>query len=749
MARGGRVVNGFAAALWLAGATVPAFGQVTIETTRFGTVPHATGVVVIDGVLDEPVWSAALVIPLGIETNPRENVTAAVMTFAHVVEDGANLLIAFDARDPEPDKIRAYLRDRDSAYNDDFVGVVLDTFNDQRRAFEFFVNPLGVQMDLTFDDVNGREDDSWNAIWESAGTIHADGYTVEISIPFSQLRFPRTDGPQVWGIDVLRFYPRKDRSRLSSNAQNRGRNCYLCQLGKIDGFAAAEPGRGLEVVPALTATRTDERDESTGELVEGDTETEVGVNVRWGVTPDLVANLAINPDFSQVEADIAQLDVNNQFALFFPETRPFFLEGADLFVTPIDAVFTRTVADPDVGVKLTGTSNRNTFGVFAAEDAVTNLLFPGPLSSSSDSLEQSNDAFVGRYRRDFGANSTVGALVTTRVGDGYHNHVAGLDGRYRPNDRHSLAFQVLGSDTAYPDAVSVGDEQPTGTFSGAGTQLRYEYGAREWQAFADYRRFDPDFRADAGFLTQVDIDGRIVGFTRIWHGDGVSWWNRVQAGANFGSNHAIDGRLLARFREIVVGLQGPLQSFSQLVVSRQQQFWDGALYDIDDLFLFGQIRPASGLTISFNGRYGDQVDYVNSRLGRQLRLEPRVEWNINRHLLLRAQHTAVRFEDQSSDTIFDADLTDLRLTWQFSIRSFLRLTMQQQIVDRNLALFTDPDTDAHSESRAMQLLYSYQLNPQTVFFLGYSNNHIEDDELLRLTETDRTLFVKLSYAWTP
>ena len=158
-----------------------------------------------------------------------------------------------------PSRSAPILRDRDSAFNDDFVGVVLDTFNDQRRAFEFFVNPLGVQMDLINDDVNRSESESWDAIWDSAGQINERGFAVEMAIPFSQLRFPRAAGDQTWGIDVLRFRPRAQRARISNNAQDRNRNCYLCQFGKFTGFANAEPGKALEVVPTLTATRTDSR----------------------------------------------------------------------------------------------------------------------------------------------------------------------------------------------------------------------------------------------------------------------------------------------------------------------------------------------------------------------------------------------------------------------------------------------------------------------------------------------------------
>ncbi|MGI9219845.1 MAG: carbohydrate binding family 9 domain-containing protein, partial [Woeseiaceae bacterium] len=165
------------------------------------SMPRTSNSIEIDGVLDDAAWQHAAKIELEYETHPGENIPALVETTAYVIEDGARLYIAFDARDPDPSKIRAYLQDRDSAWNDDFVGVVLDTYNDERRAFEFFSNPLGVQMDLTNDDVNQIEDSSWDAIWDSAGSITEQGFIVEMEIPLSQLRFPRKQGKQTWGID--------------------------------------------------------------------------------------------------------------------------------------------------------------------------------------------------------------------------------------------------------------------------------------------------------------------------------------------------------------------------------------------------------------------------------------------------------------------------------------------------------------------------------------------------------------------
>lgn len=724
--------------------------RIQSATARISDLPHATGPVEIDGVLDEEIWQRALLIALDVETNPRENEPAGIRTDAYLIEDGDRLLIAFDARDPEPAAIRAYLRDRDTAFSDDRVGVVLDSFNDERRAFQFFVNALGVQMDMTLDDVNGGTNNSWNAIWDSAGVINDRGYVVEMAIPFSQLRFQRGDGPQVWGIDLLRIYPRQNQQRLSNNPQERGRNCYLCQLSKIRGFANAEAGRDLEVVPTLTASRQDRRqDLIAGPLLRGDTETEFGAAVRWGITPDITASLALNPDFSQVEADIPQLDVNNQFALFFPESRPFFLEGANYFATPVQAVFTRTIADPNAAAKLTGQAGNNTYGVFGAEDAVTNLLFPGPLGSSSHSLDQKNTAVVGRYSRGFGDSSTIGALLTSRSGSGYRNRLAGVDGRYRINNSNNLRFQHLWSETEYPDRVATGFGQPLGRFDGDIRRLNYNYNSRNWFANLNYTNTDPGFRADLGFIARVGTEQQNVNFGHIWHGESDDWWNQFRVGANAYRQRESSGRLLARGAESFIILQGPWQSVVQAFAWNGQNYWNNTLYDVRGTFVYGQIRPTRPLQLSLSVNRSEQIDFANSRLGDQVSLQPSLEWNVNRHLLLRVNRTMNRLDAKTGENIFDAELTDLRLTWQFNLRSFLRLTVQRQLVERNPAMYLNGTVDAKSLAMGTQLLYSYKLNPQTVVFAGYSDNHLENDMIVDPVKQDRTFFIKFSYAWIP
>jgi hypothetical protein len=720
-----------------------------LSAADFKELPSTEQEIRIDGVLDEDAWQDAIQIDINVETKPGENIPARVKTTAYLVEDGLNLYVAFDAEDPDPSSIRAYLSDRDAAYNDDFVGIVLDTYGDERRAFEFFANPLGVQMDLTYDDINEREEDSWNAIWDSAGKITESGYVVEMKIPLSQLRFAKLDGKQSWGIDVLRMYPREHRYRMANNPQDRNINCYLCQFEKIEGLEDAKPSKDLEITPTLTASKVDTTD-SPGvvPLQSGDAEVEAGISIAWGITPGLTANLTINPDFSQVEADLAQLDVNNQFALFFPETRPFFLEGADYFRTPIRAVFTRTVVDPSVGAKLTGKRGNNTFGVFVAQDEVTNLIFPGAFGSDSESFDEENNAFVGRYSRSFGESSSVGGLVTVRNGEGYHNYVGGLDMRWKISDQHDIRLQYLSSDTQYPTDVAIEFEQPLTAFDGTAAYASYDYSSRNWFAFLRHQDRSAGFRADSGFVPRVDISQQVVGLGHNWYGDEDDWYSQLQLSADWDIAHDDSGRMIEREAEFNFRIRGPMQSRINMGGLTRDILFDDVLFKENRISLFTEIQPTGGLRLGFRSHYGDKVDFANTQLGEEMRMAPFINWNVNRHLLLRLDSNFVKLDSKSGPNIFDAQVHDLRMTWQFNLRSFIRLTAQLQDVKRNQDEYIDP-VDTRTRDVGRQLLYSYKLNPQTVFFLGYSDALIEDDDLSRLTTTDRTWFMKIGYAWLP
>ena len=713
-------------------------------------VPVLADGIKVDGVLDEPAWAQAVVVDVAFEVSPGDNLPAPVRTQALLFHTGTRLYVGFRAFDPEPAKIRAHLMDRDSAFSDDLVGVILDTFNDERRGYEFFVNPLGVQADLVIDEFSEEsEDPSWDAIWDSAGRLTPDGFEVEIAIPFEQLRFQRVDGPQTWGVDVVRIWPRSNRVILVSQPRDRGRSCTLCQYSKLRGFAGAKPGRNLELDPTVTGTTSQVREDfPDGEMVSQGEEFEAGLTARWGITPNLTLLGALNPDFSQVEADAAQLDVNTQFALFYEEKRPFFLEGRDYYQTPIQAVYTRTVADPAWGVKVSGKEGRNAFGVYLAEDEVTNIVLPGVEGSDLTALDGNNLSGVVRYRRDVGRNSVLGVLFTGREGDGYSNRVFGLDGSLRLSDADTVSFQALGSDTEYPDELAAEFAQPVGSFSGRALAFAYQHDSRYWDWGVEYDDYGDDFRADAGFVPQVGAREVDLFADYTFWGEEDDWYTEIELGGGWERAEDQNGGLLNNEYTLRGEASGPLQSFLFLRTTWQERGYRGQQFDYFSWGLYGRMRPSAWLNLELDGTFGGQIDYANVREGDRCYLQPTVSLFLGRHLQADFVYLFDRL-DVDGGRLFTANLPQLRLVWQFSVRSFVRLVSQYADVERDPTLYLEP-VDARSQEWFNQLLFSYKINPQTVFFLGYSDNHegFENDiERVDLTQRDRTIFVKIGYAW--
>lgn len=737
-------------------------GPTPTPATNTWTVPRVSGKVIVDGHLDEEVWQQAVAIPLIYETRPGENIPASVETTVYLAYDERTVYLAFDARDPEPESIRAHLSDRDTAFDDDFVGAAFDTFNDERRAFEFFVNPFGVQMDMFMDDVNQNEDESWDAIWDSAGRVTDQGFVVEVAIPSSSLRFPSHGGVQTWGVDLLRFRPRRDRVRLAAQPQSRERNCYLCQISKLEGFAGLTPGRNLELLPTLTAHHTERRSSfPSGDFDDRDEDADPGLTVRWGITPNLIANAAINPDFSQVEADGAQLDINTQFALFFPEKRPFFLEGADFFSTGFNAVFTRNVADPDWGAKLTGKQGRHAVGAFVARDTLTNITLPGAEGSSSFSLPFSSTNAAVRYRLDVGEQSNVGLLATARQGDGYRSHLGGFDGRFQLYESGRVVFQALTSTTDDPREIDDATGRRDESRRDEAWRLTFAHASRSWNAYARYEDIGTDFRADLGFLPKTGVTIALAGGSHIWNADGDHWYSKMILGGDWDRTETQGGELLEEEVEAWWELNLAHESYAFLGGGERERSFQGQRFDEQFVNVYLEGKPHPDLYAWIEGNFGDDIDFANTtptfkRAGNKFILGPGIRYRLGRHWQLRASYLVNRL-DVAGGELFDARLTQVRLVYQFDRRMQLRIISQHTDVTRNPGLYTFA-VDRSSERLENQLLFSYKLNPQTVLYLGYSDFHrgfdrpAREDEpatAIDLTQSDRTLFVKVGYAWSP
>ncbi|MEM6453863.1 MAG: DUF5916 domain-containing protein [Acidobacteriota bacterium] len=716
-------------------------------------VPLTRDTITIDGVLDEAAWQHAARVLLTYETRATDNTPAPMRTEMYITYDTETVYVGWRAFDPEPDAIRARFGDRDRSFNDDYVGIALDTFNDGRRAFQFLANPLGLQMDLTANDLDGNEDEAWDALWVSFGRLTATGYEVEMAIPSRSLRFPSTDGPLTFGFDAFRNRPREQRYTYRSQRNDRNIECYVCEFSKMTGFEELSAGRNLEFVPTLVGTRTDARaDLLADELTDGDEDGEAGLTVSWGITPGLNLGVTINPDFSQVEADNAQLDVNNQFALFFPETRPFFLEGADFFDTPINAVNTRSVADPDAGIKLTGKQGVHAIGVFAARDATTELLLPGSQGSDVTRLDGENDATVLRYRRDLGARSNAGILVTDRRGeDGYLNTVVGFDGVWRPRDTDRFSAQLLTSRTRYPRAVAEDFNQPSDSFDDLALRVDYRHSSRHWFGYARVEDVGEDFRADLGFLPRVDFRFYLAGLERIWWGEDYgddTWWSRFEIGSDWDVTQDQDGLQLENEREIWTNVSLPVADlFVDLRYGSREVGFGGRTFQERFTNLFLRSTPSSTLGFEFFARRGNRIDFVNVQPADQLLFEFFGTVRFGRRVRVDFGHIYDQLDLSGTGIeLFTANLSEMRLQLPLTRRFLIRLISQYVDVERNPAVFPD-GFSTRTEDLFNQLLVSYKWNARTVVFVGYSDGY-EANDRVDLTQRNRTVFLKLGYAWT-
>ena len=706
-------------------------------------VPKTEAGISVDGVLDEAAWRVALALELNYEVRPGENVPPPVRTEVLLIYDEESFYAAFRCYDPDPSAIRAHLRDRDTIGGDDWVALILDTFNDQRRSFDFIATARGVQFDQI--ETQNYEDNGWDAIWRCESRITDWGYAVEIGIPFSSLRFQRKNGPQVWGFDAVRRYPRDHPYHISLFPRDRSNNCYLCQAVKIMGFEGASPGRNIELDPTLTAFRTDERQNFPhGELTNRDQNPELGLTASWGVTPNMTFNFTANPDFSQVEADARQLDINEPFALFYPERRPFFTEGTDFFSALKNIIYTRTLREPEWGLKLTGKEGAHTIGAYVIRDEVTNLIFPGSQGSSSTSLDRTNTSSVLRYKHDFGSRYTAGLLATDREIDDYFNRVYGFDLDFRFTPTNQIQLLVLGSNTQYPENMQDDYDQPSGTLNDRLISFEYDHYTRTWGWWADYEDAGSDFRADLGYFPRVGYRNAEGGLMYTWNAEAGSWWALCRLGSEFNYFEEQDGKPLNRNASLWFSYNGTMQSSLYVRGSRTRETYNGREFDLTYFLISPGFWPASNLELNAYALLGDQIDYANTRLGKRFRINPWLTYNLGNHIRLNLDHTYERMSVQGV-RLYTANISQMTAVYQFNVRAFFRAILQYVDYDYNPGNYTF-EIDPQDRRFFAQLLFSYKLNPRTVLFLGYTDNYRGAQEY-RMTQSDRTFFIKLGYAW--
>jgi Domain of unknown function (DUF5916)/Carbohydrate family 9 binding domain-like len=740
----------------------------------------------IDGRLDEAVWQQAALLTSFTQFEPVEGAPASQRTEVRVIIDDDAIYFAIKAYDDNPEGIRATLAERDSyTRSDDYVRILLDTFDDQRRAYVFTVNPLGVQHDGLWNETGGSTgrrggfgspiDNNPDFLWDSDAKILDWGYQVEIRIPFKSLRFREVE-EQAWGLQVTRKIQRSGFESawapVSRNAANR-----LTQSGKLTGLKGLDMGLFMELNPVLTGKRIGQFDSELGRLRRDNPTGDFGLNATYGLTSNLTLDATYNPDFSQVEADAGQISVNERFALFFPEKRPFFLEGTEIFGMARQLVHTRTVANPVGGAKLTGK-----VGSF-------NIGYLGAIDESFDSGDPNTYVNLFRLRKDIGPASNIGAVYTDRTVDGNdYNRVAGADARLVFARRYTLTVMGAASLTASPSLESRSDGQML--------YAKFERSGRAFSFNAELEDTDAAFDAGSGFFRRIGDTQFNSRISYNWFGKRGSLLEQVGPSFEFRGYWDHDAFWSAGPLEESQAQLGWRFSFRDNITfwgNYQRSMFQSAPGDYDGLFVsqpdgsYPDFRPDQDLfdglqsttfalwvnkwervrgniryTISetpiFDRSFGVPVAAANSySANATLNLYP------TRSLVAEIGLRQTRLVRKSDGVEHSTALIPrIRAQYQFTRALFVRGIFEysnQESLDlmdpvTGLGLYregSDGEFSARSGSTRndfrVEGLVSYEPSPGTVFFIGYTRQ-MQDSQAFRfrnLRSTADGLFVKLSY----
>jgi hypothetical protein len=720
-------------------------------------IKRATGPITVDGDLSDAAWKDALRVDKWYETNATDNTEPKMKNVAWMTYDDHFFYAAFHFEDPNPEKIRAPFADRDNVSSaTDYGGVILDTRNDGKTAILFLSNARGIQYDSVSDDTSGNEDSSPDFFWESSAKITKTGWDLELRIPFSSLRYKKAD-PQTWGILLYRNYPRDRRYQMFANKLPKGGNCFICNENKITGLTGLPQGGHIVAAPYMTVKEQGSpRNDTLGNrLVNAPAKIDGGIDVKWTPNADTAIDGTLNPDFSQVESDVAAISANQRFAIFFSEKRPFFLEGVELFSTPIQAVYTRTITSPRFGLRSTGKFGDNDYTAIIASDRGGGLtILPGPNGSDFANQDFSSTVAIGRIRHNFGL-SYLSLLGTFRESEGgAHNRVLGPDFQWRINDKETVTGQILVSDTKTPDRPDLASEWNGQTLKGHAEYVWWTHSTKHIDWYTEAKDFSDRFRADNGFVPQVGYREEFFegGYTMR---PPTGFANRIRLFLNGDYSAATNGDRLFADRSAGIGFDGKFASSTRLRFSVNSVRSGDKVLTRHQLLYSMQFTPSNMFSnIQLSGSAGEDVDFSNTRLGRGVSANVGATIRPTDHLELRYNQSLSWLNvkplpnqiDADRGRLFTAQVERVRATYTFNSKMFVRGIVQNVRTNRNQELFLH-SINQHSGNVTSSFLFAYKLNWQTLLFLGIGDERDVEVADNKLQPASRQLFMKMSYAF--
>ena len=766
------------------------------------TIPKLSIAITVDGRLDEEAWKTAAVFKDFYQTNPGDNIAPSKPTEVLMMYDEKHLYVAFKCWD-EKDKIRATLAKRDNVFGEDNVRIWLDTYNDQRRAYVLGFNPYGIQQDGIYTEGNGA-DFSVDIVMESKGVIEDWGWVVEVKIPFKSLRYSAGKG-KMWGFNTARNIDRLNDEFDQWLPDDRNVSGFLIKHGKITGLEDIKYERTLEIVPSITLSETGQKfaalDPITGRFVNKPIEHDIGVTLKYLISPNITLDATINPDYAEIEADAPVVTANQRFPIFFQEKRPFFLEGADIFQTPLAIYHSRTIVDPDFATKLTGKIGKNSFGFMLASDNA-----PGNFSDderrdpvTSEFVDKNAFFAVARVKRDLGKENHVGFFGTYRSFPEQKNFLGSFDSRIKLNPSLTAQFQavvtssrrcffdsefepvvepdqairnreICGTGRRSPNPLNNGtfNEYRTGNAFGYYANADYSTDLHGWYAEVGGRT--EDFRADVGFTRRTDTNfafavnrwstksepkARIIRTNwQQYTGLDYDWSGRLQkwrAGTNL--NLSLQRTMFVFFEggvsyeklyEEEFGIKRmPTREFGTFFGDPTRATWQQFVYAEVGQSLTKRIYYYAWINYqnnAFDYFYSARLppNQIDPGPGKQWDSEAYIEYKPIDPLRASVSYRKSRLvRNDNRVRSFDADIVSLRSTYQFTRFIFTRLRLDYDSIESNFA---------------GQLLFGWTPSPGKALYVGYNDN-FNYNGINQFTENldrgfernSRTFFVRVSY----
>ena len=698
----------------------------------------------IDGELDEAAWKLPAINKEFRTISPNYGDLLTQETRVWAAYDKRNLYFAFKCFDTEPHKIKTSIAQRDNISRDDQVGILLDASGNKQTSYEFYINPNGIQGDAVNSAVSvDGPDKSPDFVWDSAGKITPEGYQVEVRIPLESIRY------QAGKTVKMRVIFTRQISRLGTKGAwpeiKPGQTTFNFMATLV--YKELKGALKLEVLPNFTYSRNENRQETNTWVKE--TDTNIGMALKYGITSSITAEATVNPDFSQVESDAFQVEVNQRYPLFYSEKRPFFMESKEVLDFSVikwgmmpAPIHTRLIADPGWAVKFSGSSGRLNFAFLAANDRS-----PGRAWQEGINPGEGKSAFFGivRAKYNIGSDNSIGILYSGRHFAGQSNDVAGADLKYRLSKhiRATLSYLYSATREAEGDPLKKGN----------GWNAMLQYNTPTFFSLAAYERYDTDFFMATAFLNRVGIRRVIIGAGPVFNMKikKLPWLKGIIPYVYYLELHDLGTKM-----EDMAWIFGLTQNFAPLGEVNLEYYiedeaWAGTIFHKKYLFAQGQIQLFKWLHLNGNLITGDAVYYdpQNPFLGSSLTfgigaaVEPGIKLNIGFDYLyadLRYKQSSAVTPSESGGKVYTVNIYNLRTTYQFNKYFFIRGTLRY---------------NSFQEKLLTDFLASFTLIPGTVVHLGYGSLHLRNRWIGHrwvpgqgdLLQMKRGLFFKASYLW--